>query len=184
MEIEEGLLIKGGEAVTRINIHRSPIAGKFGVGFLVTVWIHPRIEEFIRSLGNSEVLDVKSMGRYWVPIENTKELSVYYMSTSLGMQSADGGYFTLDRPGQPLIQSEEGGMIGHKGPPSVINLSILRLVGASEGAGVTFGVRGVYTLDALRRMRDQLMDASRQFYVTYLKPVDLSIVVSTQEINP
>jgi len=175
-EIEEAVLVKGGEAVIRINIHRNVLSGKFQIGCVLTVWIHPRIEDFVRQMGNGELLDVSSMGRYWVATEKEKPLVAYSLSS---LHPSERESFTLDRLGQPLIQDNEGGLA-----PKMTNLSILRLVGASEGAGISFGVRGVYTLDQLRRTRDQLMDATRQFYLMYLKPVNLSIIVSTQEITP
>jgi len=180
MDVEEGLLIKGGEAVVRINIHRSPAAGRWGVGYLLTVWVHSAIEDFFRSLSNGEIQEVNSLGRHWLATDKQTVLTCYHMSKSLGNLPMHGGYFNLDRPGQPLSDAGEGGL---KGILVTVNLSPLRLCGASDGAGVTFGVKGVYTLDALIQTRDKLLEASEKFYITYLKPMDLSMTLSTQNIE-
>jgi hypothetical protein len=183
-----GTMIKGGEDVTRISIHRSPLAGKVGVGFLVTIQVHPRIEEFVRSLGTGEYQDVRVSGRYW-RLVGSSPLYTYNMHNPLGQHSMGTNFFCLDRPGQVLLDTGEefdgpSQEERKQGRGETINLSPLRLVGASEGAGVTFGVKGVYRIDMLKHIRDMFMEASRQFYITYLKPVNLSVIVSTQEIYP
>jgi hypothetical protein len=61
-------------------------------------------------------------------------------------------------------------------------MSFLRLAGTSEGNGVTFGVKGVYSLESLRNLRDKISASARQLYIEYLRPVDLTVTVSTQEM--
>ena len=91
----------------------------------------------------------------------------------------NGDQDNINRPGQALVDSHFQGETGRN--KRNINLSFLRLVGISEGAGVTFAVRGVHTYEALTQMRESLGEAYKRFYRTYMKPICMSITVSTSE---
>lgn len=171
-------IIKRGEICIQTTLHRGMS------GLSVSVKVHPLVEEFMRSLGSGEVHNVKLFGRHWAPVGAAEELNVYHLQTNPGrLVSDDGTVFRIDKPGQPFTmgpESNDGSLTA--GLPN-LNLSFLRLVGASDGAGVTFSVKGVYEIDGVRRLRDQIAAASRRFYVAYLKPVDMSVMVSTQELS-
>jgi len=176
-------VIKRGEICIQTTLHRTHL------GLTISVKVHPTVEDFIRNLGSGETQDVRIMGRHWQPI-GTKPLEVWNLASNPGrLQTDDGSYFRIDVPGYPLLNPGGGRPDGEGDPvPTVgrgdLNLSFLRLVGASEGAGVEFGVKGVYTLDQCRQIRDRIVGSARRFYVNYLQPVDMTVMVSTQEINP
>lgn len=169
METIPADVMKRGETVISITLSR----GRSGLS--VTVKAHPQVEEFAQSFSSGEHTDVRTFGRYWTPLREADRLWVYSYYQPLleanGKPDSRVSY-TLNKPGGLLFEDE------------VANISFLRLVGVSEGAGVSFNVKGVYSLDLLRQIRDRVMEASKQFYVTYLKPVDLTVMVSTQEFNP
>lgn len=186
--MEEATVIKSGEVCIQVQLSRGVRADKTS-GLTVSVQALPRVEDFIRSLGTGETTDVRTIGRHWSPIEKEGHLLVYNLNTNIGIQSQSYSPYRIDRPGWPILEAAHGGQ-----PMHLANLSFLRLVGISEGPGVSFGVKGVFTLEHLRQMRDLVMEASRQFYISYLKPVQLSYqvipdqtgripMVSGQEMN-
>jgi len=178
---EEGqiTIVKRGETVIDARLCRGGRSTDDSFGLTMTIKVHPRIEQFMRSLGTGTGEDVKRYGRYW-SAEQGKVLLVYDMSNPLGITSMPNGVsFRLDRPGHLISEQALDGM-GHNN--SCVNLSFLRLLGASEGIGVNFHVNGVYTLDAIKQMRDKIGEAAQVFYIAYIKPVDLDVMISTQDI--
>jgi hypothetical protein len=162
-------VIKRGEIVVQATLRRTIS------GLSISVKAAPAVETFMKSLGSGESQDVKHFGRYWDPTEKGGKLEVYSLGINPGAVATDNGsFFRIDMPGTPIIAQSNG--------VSNINLSFLRLVGISEGAGVMFGIKGVYSLDSLRDMKDHIGIASRKFYLNYLRPIDLTVQISTQEM--
>jgi len=148
-------------------------------GLTLTVKLLPKVEEFIRGLGSGEVFSVRTMGRHWLPVGG-QDLMVYDLNFNPGILPTDaGGAFRLDRPGGVILESEMT-PTGHT--RDVVNVSFLRLVGASEGSGVTFAVQGVFTDTAVKAMGAQVEAAEKKFFVSYMKPFNLAVMVCTQEI--
>lgn len=181
-----GEVIKRGETCVIFTIHRNQLHSKEGVGMFLSVKTHPAVEDFMRSLstypgGNDPItIDVGVVGRHWVPIGGNPLIAYNFVEKLRDldeMDSEDGRAYTLNHIGQPLLVSDPDAR------RPLINLSFLRLRGVSEGSGVTFGIHGVNSLDQLRSTRDQLSSAVRKFYTRYLKPVDLSVICSTQELS-
>ena len=146
-------------------------------GLTVLVKVHPSIEEYMKSLGTGSTCDVRSGGRYWIPPKDG--VAVYDSSTNLGVISItkDIGY-RLDHVGHPLLEADS------EYRRQTVNLSLLRCVGASSEAGVTFGVRGVFSNDMVREIGDLLKKASHHFYISYMKPVKVIVSVSAKAITP
>ena len=173
-------VIKGGE--TRIETVFSRSGRKAGDpadwkgGLRLTVRARPEVEEFIQSLGNGSLVDVGTVGRYWQALDKGS-LSAYVIQSIPPQQSDDGCMITLDRLWHPLIIPSEGDRY------PIVNLSFLRLRGISDGIGVTFGVKGVYSFGELCQIRDRVTAASRRFYIEYLRPIDLTVTVSTQVVQ-
>lgn len=175
IEPETSKVVKSGEIVTQVTLHRSMR------GLTVSVKAHEAVEEFAKALGDGESQDIKIYGRHWHPVGDSI-LRIYNHDPKLARIEAltvegwNGGKENLvaryDRPGNPLFD-EHG----------YLNISFLRLVGVSSGPGVTFGVSGIYTLENLRVIRDKISAACRKFYVHYMRPVDLSVTISTQELQ-
>lgn len=164
-QIIEAAVLKRGETVTRVRFQRSP------VGLKITCWAHPAVEDLMRSWGTGEIQAVTAHGRNWEPLRDPLK-GVYHLGTNPGVCPYDGGHYRLDRVGQPLID-----------PDGCVNLSFVRLIGVSEGEGVSFSLKGVHTLEAIRDMGERIKLASRRLYINYMKPVDLTVTVSTQEIR-
>lgn len=183
-----GEVIKRGETCVIFTIHRNQLHSKEGVGMFLSVKTHPAVEDFMRTLstypgGQSEplIVDASTVGRHWVPIGGAPLVAYQFVEKldnyDAMLDDGDGRSYTMNHLGQPLLISDPDAR------RPLINLSFLRLRGVSEGGGVTFGIHGVHSLDQLRTMRDQLSGAVRKFYTKYLKPVDLSVICSTQELS-
>lgn len=171
-EILQADVTKGGETFIRVLLKRS---AKYGTHLNVRTL--PHIEEFFRKLAPGPPTDPMLGGRYWYPIGEGKTLQVYPLDSAI--------HFSLDRKnhiasltsvGIPLISA---GNPDHGGA-TVFNLGFLRLVGTSEPEGVTFGVKGVYSTEALHNMRDLVGEASKKLYVQYMKPVNIHVMISSQ----
>ena len=167
---------KRGETVIQTTLHRGVPGGgedKARFGLTVSVKTHRNVEEFARAMGTGEASDVVLIGRYWRPV-GEQPLMVYDSSfiASETLKTDEGRAFRFDRVGQPLIADD-----------GTINISFLRLVGVSEGAGVTFRVEGIFSVENLRFTRDVISSACRRFYIQYMRPVDLTVQISTQEIQ-
>lgn len=174
-------VIKGGRTPITATLSRN----KFGTSLRVQAL--PEVEEFMRGLSNRKEADghivVKTMGRFWEPLErmasNPKTfvpLLAYHQDVPLEAISIGDLKISLEGLGQPLT-SRDMEMDRYR---TSLNLSFLRLVGISEGAGVRFGVHGVYSFDELLKMHDQIAKGLRTFYIHYMRPVDLTVQISTQ----
>jgi hypothetical protein len=176
--MQEMSLVKNGERVVSIDIARTK-KRLADVGFLVTVKVHPTIEEFFREMmQGQEPSPITTWGRQWVQVGDTPLLA-YHLHSDLSGPRGGNTLFRLDYVGKSALTFKDPST--HE---NCTNLGFLRMVGISEGAGVTFGVRGVYERDTLRAMQDSVLRASARFYEQYLKPINLSIHVSTQEYVP
>lgn len=179
-------IVKGGESVIRLSLVRS------ARGLLVNVKAHPAVEEFFRSNAIHSgataptTHDVAVLGRFWQRARprdgsDATPLQAYdrvvAIPVVLGGDSVDVA--NVDRLGQPLLEP-----YNHpSGRPSKnVNLSFLRLVGISEPEGVTFYIRGVYSIDLVRETKDKLAEGVKRFYASYLKPVEMHVSCVTQEV--
>ena len=184
---------KGGSAVISVSLTRTglrPIGvdrtvddkglrnGSFGLS--VTVKTDPIVEDLIRSMGSGEYVDVKTIGRYWVPLTKDTVLNVYLIGGLNGLQQAKHGWYRLDKPACPITErTTVNGVTGQV--DLVSNLSFLRLVGIGEQEGVTFGVKGVHTEDAIIEMHSKIKLALKDFCQSYMKPISLNMMMVTQE---
>lgn len=164
----EANLIKGGECQVYVGFHRNR------KGLSITIRTTTAIEEFVRGLGDGSLLDIRTMGRFWVPSGKEDSLKVYQIASQ--MTETYNNRYRLDQPGQPLYAFNDSGS-------GYANLSFLRLAGISEDSGVTFYIKGVYTMESIKSMRDHTLEAVRNFYISYLKPIDYSIQVISQEMS-
>lgn len=193
----EALVVKSGETCIQTTLSRHPD------GLKVNVWTHPRVEDFVRSLGSGEHIDIQTIGRYWSRpnirdekgkmIPDERRLMVYFLEQSLGTLSVDTEFsYCLDKPGYPLVNGSDSppgeGDPAPRGYKSLgsgretLNISFLRLVGVSDGPGVSFTVRGVYSREAINRLGERIKQATNRFYREFLKPYKLIVTVSTMPI--
>ena len=161
--IIESNIVKSGKRVLSIVADRNA-----PLGLAIRVKAAPKIEEYIASLGDGTTTLVESLGRGWrLPNGIETPLMVYNTVDIPRLSLQTGELIRLDQAGLPLIGSRDG--------QSMINLSFLRLVGISEGEGVTFCIRGVHSVEALSNMIDKLTHASKRFYFDFIKPVHLTV---------
>ena len=190
--IENLTLNKGGETSLQISLGRSP---RHPEGIVVSVKALPHIEAYMRALSvvtvpatthgsdapqevqEPQITSAVAAGRTWLSLSRDMDLRVYVLQQPFHGLSGD---IRMDQVGRPLV-AYSGESLG--GRDKIVNLSFLLLVGISEGAGVSFVLRGVYSNDQIRSLKDDLLEAVKKFYVQYLKPISLTIQVSTQEIS-
>lgn len=174
--MEEVNVVKKGETCANIRLRRA-----LG-GLNITVQAHKELEALFRSWGDGSVHEVREFVRSgWLPVGTTEPLCLYHMRTNMENLVGDSDQpYTLSMPGQPLLLPDP-----RSGDPDrMVNMSFLRLVGISEGSGVSFTVKGVWTLEAIRDLRLSMQNVVRRFYNSYLRPVDTSLVLftSVQEV--
>lgn len=141
-----------------------------GLGIRLDVKTTPEVEEFMRELGKGRTVDAASIGRHWRSLQKEKVIQAYDLTEHIDPQGGNYPY-RIDILGHPL--NSEGYM----------NLSFLRLVGSSEGIGASFFIKGVYSMGGLRNLKDQLVGSTKAFYIDFIRPVNMIIKVSTQELR-
>lgn len=171
----EAIVVKRGETCIITSLSRTAL------GLQLRVKAHPAVEMFMRGLADPDAppVEVSLTDRYWVAPEGKPALMAYRLPTpmpSVTNPSTGGALFQLDKLSRPLLD-------GERERDTPVNLSFLRLIGISEGMGVAFNIRGVYSLDALRTLQERISEAQRQFYINYIRPINLHVIVSTQEVQ-
>lgn len=164
-------VVKSGETPIEIYLSR-----RAEIGLRVQVKTFPQIEEYMRNLGTGTHIQVELSGRHWRPLKKDgAPLMAYDLMEKLGDKD-----YLLDSLGQPLFNPNNDGVHMPNIPP---NISFLRLVGVSEGPGVSFQLRGVFSETAERELAIRLQKAATQFFLDYIRPVDFIVKVSMQEIK-
>lgn len=167
---QDASLIKRGEIVVQAVLHR----GKQGLTLFVKSV--PAIEEMMQNLGSGDATDVRNWARYWIPKGN-ELLEVYDLADANCQGTMGQGklQYALDRPGLPIWDPANYGQ--------VVNLSWLRLKGLSS-TGVTFTIKGLHSKKYVEEVSDKLVEACREFYIHFIKPVDIAVMVQTQDLTP
>jgi hypothetical protein len=169
--------LKGGDKPITAELYRA------GIGLRINVRCHPVIEEFFQrsqGLDSPQMEDVGAYGRHWERPKGsdaTTDLQVYSIPKELTgvFNVGPGAQYRLDRPGSPLFVDD-----GLTRGTRLLNLSFLRLVGTSEGNGITFYIAGVYSEDTLDELDRLITLATREIYKQFMKPVKITI---TQEVR-
>lgn len=172
---------RGGETVLTTSFRRT----KGGVR--LTIKAHPNVEALFQEWAQNEKLAVREYGTEWVPT-NGKHLYAW-ATPKIERLNAGTFNFNLIEIGRRLISTESreqalrrtAGLSTDAIARGDLNFSFIRLVGISEPEGVTIELRGAYSLDYLKDLRNRIMQAGRVFYSEYLLPVDLSCHVIAQD---
>lgn len=170
---EEAVVMTRGDRLIQMGIRRgySKMATederriKEAVGLTIFLKAAPAVEELFRSNSNGEEHPVEMFGREWIELPNEAPLRVYGFNKIL----QSGREFTFNHPGNQLIMQDAG----------LINLSFLRLVGISQGAGVRFGVKDVLDKDEVIVIKNQIISGMTRFCNAYLCPLDMTLSIST-----
>ena len=172
---------KQGETSLMMTLRRS------SSGLVVTVKAHPAVEAFMKGLGNGDSQSTHLSGPWWKLATRRDEggkkddsgkgyVYVYHMNVEVPRLPLESGdQVALNVPGGPLLIDDGTGR-----NKSIVNLSFLRLVGISEGAGITFFVKGVHSLEQLEKAHKLIGEGYKKFFRNYMLPVKMDIIVSTQ----
>ncbi len=171
--MNDTILSKRGEEVIRTTLRRTK------GGIRVTVKVHPTVEALFQSWALDEKWHVADFGREWEQI-GEEPLECWAVIKAGEATMLSGFAMRLDSPGRQLYWAKsQDRLAGGK----EFNFSFIRLVGASRPEGVSFDVRGAYSLEYLKRLNEMIKESGRRFYSDYLLPVDLTVSVVTQEIK-
>jgi hypothetical protein len=167
---EEATTTKGGRVQIQTGFHRT------ARGLIVSIKTQPEVEEFFATIADGKRVEVNSIGRLWMPLD--KPLIAYSIPKEVGeyvnLNTSKQQYYSLQGLGNGLNYAVNR-------QDDTLNLSFIRLVGTSEGAGIEFRIKNaIFSLPALRNLRDFCAIAQKNFFVNYIRPVDL--VISVQEV--
>ena len=165
--MSEIVVVKRGERVLEAKLGRST------KGLRIQAKAHGSIEDLFKSWGSGSREAVSDYGRHWSSPDGVI-LQAWSIRPDVADQTfrSPSGTYQLNALGRAVVSAE-----------GELNMSFLRLVGISEGAGLRIDVTGVFSYQELIALQQKIHDAARQFYVDYLLPVDLTIVMSTEEIR-
>ena len=139
---------------TRFRRHRD--------GVQVFLKVAPEVEDFFRHWSMDSNDDVISFGRHWMPSPGGR---LFVWRTPIEQDRyEDGGGFSLTHPSRPLRVDGR------------VNISFLRLVGASEG--VTFITEDLMSKTEIEAMAERVKRAQARFYQEYLKPLEVDVIIS------
>ncbi len=180
-------VVKGGETCISLGLERST------KGLRVTIKAHPRVEEFFKTLCGNEVKDAQLTDRHWRLSDDNAPLYCYTLPPNTdGFPQEEGGEYVINRVGAPLVVNntpDPGGAPAridgngrYLGYNPKVNISFLRMVGISESQGITFYVGGVYSKDAVIKLLEQIGTGLRRFYIDFIRPMNVSVQISTQSI--
>jgi hypothetical protein len=168
VELVETTISKG-ETLVRLDLKRGP------KGLTVRTKAHPSLEEMFKAFANGQTVAPNTHGRTWAPaVDGAKLPSAYDISMIPGANAnmrSPLGFFSLLHLGGELFTPAN----------ALVNLSFLRLIGISEGDGVAFAVRGVWSLEGVRSMGNMMNAGIKRLYDDFIKPIDVVIVTTTRE---
>jgi hypothetical protein len=174
-----GEVSKGGVEQFQFHVRRG------NNGLILLTKVHPDIEAFMRGLGSGEVWPVSKWSRDWRKISGEgDELLAYDLGPKVGLQQyGTGQHYCLDRVGGMPWEQRTIAVAGRSvALDRVVNLSFLRLQGIST-QGIAFAFGGVYKSDEALSFIEDIKAAARSFYLNFLKPVNVIVTLSTQEVK-
>ena len=150
-------------------------------GLMITAQVHPVVEEMFEGLSQGEFNNANTHGRLWTTLDGNPLPTLYALGALAGIGGGvfqcEGGRYRLDQLGAQLYYPPTPGLNDH----ATVVMSFLRFRGISKKP-ISFVVRGVYSVEAIKAMRTLMLAASKQIYLDLIKPVDVVIKVTSQEI--
>lgn len=145
-------------------------------GLIVQVKVHPRIEEFMSSLGDGTTKNPVIYDNKWFSTTPGVDLEVY---SAANPERLKGINFTINKPGSSLYSETDdntpSGLSVVVLSGGIINLSFLRLKGISQESGLEFGVKDVWPLSFRRELKSKVGSAFRHIANEYIRPVRLTL---------
>ena len=154
------MILKSGDKAISTVVRRT------SKGLELKVRLHEAVEEFFRASAGEETLPIDLFGRKWLSAE---KLQVYDLPESMKdvVSISDKSYYRLDKPGSDLTGTNSMGQ-------RYINMSFVRLVGASLPDGVTFRVSGVFEKDDVVALAGAITEAGNIICKKYIYPMIIS----------
>lgn len=153
-------VVKGGTCWVDLAIDRGP------KGLEIYVKTDPRVEAFVKALGNGYPDNVEIYGRSWFSL-TPAVLEVHQLGRNL-----ESSMYTLEAVAENFRASTEG----------PVNLSFLRIVGVGDPQGVRFGVTGPFSKTRIRELMGDIVKETRNLIRDYIVPVHLNLRISSQEV--
>lgn len=131
-----------GDTWLDISISRGSVAhpSKGSMGMVIAVKADPRVEEFIKTLGDGQTRSMReNYHDKWIPF-NTSDFQIYNFSNNNVASYASRPYVLTFPGGSPRVSKQE-----NPGQADKINLSFLRVAGIGSPEGIKFGFRDAYS---------------------------------------
>jgi hypothetical protein len=160
-------VLNGGDKSIRTRIART------AKGLEIRVILHPDVEDCFKTLSSGETRPVTDFGRKW---QSPQPLGVYDVPQTMagvGLVSGTAAY-RLDIPGREMIIADPGGL-------RVVNMSFIRLVGASGPEGVSFYLAGAFEKDDAIWLGQQIVAAGEAICNKYIYPVIINTSNTVRE---
>lgn len=154
-------MLKSGDKTISTVIRRT------SKGLEINVRLHEGTEEFMKAASGETTTAVGLYSRKW---QSTAMLHAYDIPDSMnGVSMVNGttGY-RLDRPGSDIYTIEPNGL-------RVVNMSFVRLVGASGPDGVTFSLTGAFEREETLWLGQAIIEAGNLICKKYIYPMIISI---------
>lgn len=165
-------IVKGGLTAAQFSLERN------SKGIKCWVKVHPSVEELFREWARGSAGNVVESGRLWIVGQGKVPLRYWHLPEPLKTQKFTSGHYSVDIPGRDLFVPEAiSGVTG-----GIYNLSMFRLVGASEGNGIEFHLNGIHSTSWIREMVRNIGDAGRRFYIDYLLPVNIAVQLHREDL--
>jgi len=157
--METNVVAEGGDVVISTRLRRTKD------GLMVNVKVSPEVEELFRTWGGARTEECKLYGRMWKPVTETQQLQLWRCFQT---HHNTGGHSST-----PIFW--KGGRLPME--DGIVDISFIRLVGASNPEGVTFYVDTLIGYSELDSVADKIKTATGWFYGEFVKPVELKIDV-------
>lgn len=147
--------------------------------------VAPEVEELFSAWSQMNQVSASNYARHWAgkDAKDHANLLVWYPGGPDGVITSRGRQFVLDKPGNALFVPVDlaPGTVLAKGqtPPQAVNLTFMRVVGASKDEQV-INLRGVYQEEYTTRLAEAIKAGVAAFYADFMKPIGVEILVSTQ----
>lgn len=138
-------------------------------GIKVRIEIIAEIEEFFKKWGGG-LEEGPTAGRLWKPVGD-QPIKLWSFEMADDDNPAVGNLF---RTGCALMDYNIS---------RPVNISFLRMVGASEPGGREFIIETPMSTAAIEKVSPQIVKAATQFYQEYIKPVNINLYVGIADYS-
>jgi hypothetical protein len=170
------IIVKKGETILQCEVKR------FSRGLVVTAKAHPSVEAYFQEGANgTPPLAVGNYGRNWSIMPGFPDLTILSVGPEFGrpiLMPNGEDYYVISQPGQLMLTDPNG-----TGRNNTINISFLRCEGISRDLGVSFSIKGLYTEKQVREIAQRINEATKRFYVDFMRPIGVVITLTTQEAS-